>query len=136
MHRLTDNTVLADLLDPVSRALARVRHAAVGRTLIMPDFIALGVLRQLQGMPTRREQVQTVLHLDPETAARGPLARSTWSEALASPTREAVLRELVPVLVKTAQPVLPDHLAGIPGVGDRPVRAIDCLLYTSDAADE
>ena len=33
MHRLTDNTVLADLLDPVSRALARVRQAAVGRTL-------------------------------------------------------------------------------------------------------
>ncbi len=49
MHRLTDNTVLADLLDPVSRALARVRQAAVGRTLTMPDFIALGVLRQRQG---------------------------------------------------------------------------------------
>ena len=61
MHRLTDNTVLADLLDPVSRALARVRQAAVGRTLTMPDFIALGVLRQLQGMPTLREQVQTCL---------------------------------------------------------------------------
>ncbi len=35
------------------------------------------------------------------------------------------MREWVPVLVKTAQPVLPDRLAGIPGVGDRPVRAID-----------
>ncbi len=133
MHRLTDHTVLSDLLDPVSRALARVRHAAVGRTLTMPDFIALGVLRQLQGMPTLREQVQTLLHLDPETAARGPLARSTWSDALASPTREAVLRELVPVLVKTAQPVLPDRLAGIPGVGDRPVRAIDGTYQAESA---
>ena len=125
MHRLTDHTVLSDLLDPVSRAVARVRQAAVGRTLTMPDFIALGVLRHLQGMTTRREQVQTVLHLDPDAAARGPLVRSTWSEALASPTRAAVLRELVPVLVKAAQPVLPDRLAGMPGVGDRPVRAID-----------
>ncbi len=79
MHRLTDNTVLSDLLDPVSRALARVRQAAVGRTLTMPDFIALGVLRHLQGKSTLREQVQTWLHLDPEVAARGPLARSTWS---------------------------------------------------------
>ncbi len=52
MHRLTDHTVLADLLDPVSRALARVRQATVGRTLTMPDFIALGVLRHLQGMAT------------------------------------------------------------------------------------
>ncbi|MFZ1538203.1 MAG: hypothetical protein WAT23_12560, partial [Chromatiaceae bacterium] len=78
-RRLTNNTDLADLLDPVSRALTRVRHATVGRTLTMPDFIALGVLRQLQGMPTLREQVQTLLHLDPEAEARGPLARSTWS---------------------------------------------------------
>jgi hypothetical protein len=133
MHRLTDNTVLADLLDPVSRALARVRQAAVGRTLTMPDFIALGVLRQLQGMPTRREQVQTLLHLDPETAARGPLARSTWSDALASPSREAVLRDLVPTLVQAAQAVLPDRLAGIPGVGDRPVRAIDGTYQAESA---
>ena len=123
MHRLTDNTVLADLLDPVSRALARVRHAAVGRTLTMADFIALGVLRQLQGTPTLREQVQTLLHLDPETAARGPLARSTWSDALAAPTREAVLRDLVPDLVKAANAVLPDRLAGLPGLDDRPLRA-------------
>lgn len=49
MHRLTDNTVLADLLDPVSRALARVRQAAVGRTLTMPDFIALGCSGNCRG---------------------------------------------------------------------------------------
>ena len=133
MHRLTDNTVLADLLDPVSRALARVRHATVGRTLTMPDFIALGVLRQLQGMPTLREQVQTLLHLDPETAARGPLARSTWSDALASPARQAALAGVVPVLVKEAQQVLPDRLAAIPGLADRPVRAIDGTYQAESA---
>ncbi len=81
MHRLTDHTVLADLLHPVTRAIARVRHAAAGRSLTMADFIALGVLQQVQGMQTLREQVHTLLHLDPETAAPGLLARSTWSDA-------------------------------------------------------
>ncbi|MFZ1574735.1 MAG: hypothetical protein WAT36_05780 [Chromatiaceae bacterium] len=125
MHRLTDHTVLSDLLDPVSRALARVRQAAVGRTLTMPDFIALGVLRHRQGMSTLREQVQTLRHLDPVVAARGPLARSTWSDALAAPSRQAVLAAVVPALVQEARQVLPDRLAGIPDLGGRPVRAID-----------
>ena len=124
MPRLTDHTVLSDLLDPVSRAVARVRQAAVGRTLTMPDFIALGVLRHLQGMSTRREQVQTWLHLDPVVAARGPLARSTWSDALATPSRQAVLAAVVPALVQEARQVLPDRLAGIPDLGGRPVRAL------------
>ncbi len=133
MHRLTHHTVLSDLLDPVSRALTRMRQAAVGRTLTMPDFIALGVLRQLQGIPTLREQVQTLLHLDPETATRGPLARSTWSDALASPSRQAALAGVVPALVKEAQQVLPDRLVGIPGLGDRPVRAIDGTYQAESA---
>ena len=133
MHRLTDNTVLADLLDPVSRALARVRQGTVGRTLTMPDFIALGVLRQLQGIPTLREQVQILLHLDPETAVRGPLARSTWSDALASPSRQAALAGVVPALVKEARAVLPDRLVDIPGLGDRPVRAIDGTYQAESA---
>ena len=51
MQRLTDKTVLAELLAPVERALSRVRQGLrVGRVLDMPDFIALGVLRHLQGM--------------------------------------------------------------------------------------
>ncbi len=91
----------------------------------MPDFIAMRVPGQLQGMPTRREQVQTLLHLDPEAPARGPLARSTWSDALASPSRDAVLREICAALVQKTLAVLPDRLAGIPGLGERPVRASD-----------
>lgn len=52
MHRLTDHPVLADRRHPVTRALARGRQAAVGRTLTLPDCIALGVRRHLQGMST------------------------------------------------------------------------------------
>jgi hypothetical protein len=72
MYRLTHDTVLADLLAPVSRALARVRQAAVGRTLTLPDFIALGVLRQLQGIPTLREQVQSCRIWTPRPPRGGP----------------------------------------------------------------
>ena len=91
MHRLTDQTVFAELLSPVERVLARVRSAhGLGRTLSMSDFIALGVLRHLQGMGTLREQVQTLLHLDPAPGARAPLARSTWSDALCSAARLGV----------------------------------------------
>jgi Transposase DDE domain len=126
MHRLTDKTVFAELLSPVERVLARVRRAqGLGRTLSMSDFIALGVLRHLQGMGSLREQVQALLHLDPVLAAQPPLARSTWSDALGSPTRLAVLQELLAMLRGEAAAVLPDRLADIPGLGTRPVRAID-----------
>ena len=126
MHRLTDQTVFAELLSPVERVLARVRSAqGLGRTLSMSDFIALGVLRHLQGMGTLREQVQTLLHLDPAPGARAPLARSTWSDALCSAARLGVLEETLPALVADAAALLPDRLADIPGLGTRPVRAID-----------
>jgi hypothetical protein len=126
MHRLTDKTVFAELLAPVERALSRVRQGlSVGRVLDMPDFIALGVLRHLQGMQVLREQVQALLHLDPSEATHAPLARSTWSDALAAPTRLAVLSAAIPGLVGDARAVLPDRLSGIPGLGQRPVRAID-----------
>ena len=126
MHRLTDKTVFAELLSPVERVLARVRSAqGLGRTLSMGDFIALGVLRHLQGMGRLREQVQALLHLDPAPGAGAPLARSTWSDALGSQARLAVLKETLPVLVADAAAVLPDRLADIPGLGTRPVRAID-----------
>ena len=126
MHRLTEKTVFAELLSPAERVLARVRSAqGLGRTLSMSDFIALGVLRHLQGMGSLREQVQALLHLDQELAAQPPLARSTWSDALGSPPRLAVLEGLLPMLVGAAAAVLPDRLAEIPGLGTRPVRAID-----------
>jgi hypothetical protein len=91
----------------------------------MSDFIALGLLRHLQGMGTLREQVQALLHLDPAPGARAPLARSTWSDALCSAARLDVLEETLPALVADAAAVLPDRLADIPGLGTRSVRAID-----------
>jgi len=83
MHPLTDKTVFAELLSPVERVLARLRSAqGLGRPLSMGDFIALGVLRHLQGMGSLREQVQALQHLDPTPGAGAPVARSTWSDAL------------------------------------------------------
>lgn len=66
-----------------------------------------------------------MLHLDPLVAAQAPLARSTCSDALGAPTRLLVLQEMLPMLVGEAAAVLPDRLAEIPGLGTRPVRAID-----------
>ena len=134
MHRLTDRTVFADLLAPVERALSRVRLGhSVGRVLDMPDFIALGVLRHLQGMQALREQVQALHHLAPGAAEYVPLARSTWSDALAAPARSAVLSATIPALVAEARAVLPDRLSAIPGLGTRPVRAIDGTYQTESA---
>ncbi len=57
MDSLTNNTVLGELLQPVSDALAQVRGSdAFARVLNMGNFIALGVLRHLQGMHTLRGQ--------------------------------------------------------------------------------
>jgi hypothetical protein len=72
-----------------------------------------------------REHGQALFHLGPALASQLPLARSTWSDQHGSPVRLAVLQEMLPTLVGEAPAVLPDRLAGIPGLGTRPVRAID-----------
>ena len=126
MKKLTDHTVFADLMKPMERALNRIRLGhADGPVLPMRDFVALGALRHLKGLQTLREQIQALLHLDPSAPDRPPLARSTWSDALSAKSRRTVMRALVPKLVSEAQIVLPDRLAHVPGLGQRPVRAID-----------
>ncbi|WPL13531.1 transposase [Thiorhodovibrio litoralis] len=130
MNGLLNDTVFADLVAPVQHALAFVRRAAsVGRVLSMERFIALGVWRQLQGMGVLREQVQALDHLRDQLAPQAesvvPLARSTWSDALASTERRAVLQAMIPVLMREVGAVLPDRLAGVPGLDGRPVRAMD-----------
>lgn len=126
MDSLTNQTVLGELLAPMTDALARVRGSdALSRVLSMADFIALGVLRHLQGMPTLREQVQALLHLEPVEALRAPLARSTWSDALSSRRRRAVLQTALPPLLSEARTVLPDRLAGFAELAGRPVYATD-----------
>ncbi len=126
MNSLMNNTVLGELLEPLSDALARVRGSdAFKRVLSMEYFIALGVLRHLQGMHVLREQVQSLLHLDPGEALRAPLARSTWSDALSSKPRGAILAAAVSALLAEARSVLPDRLAGFAELGVRPVYATD-----------
>lgn len=126
MNKLTNNTVFADLLQPVETALSHVRlGVADGKVLSMRDFIALGVRRHVMGIATLREQIQSLMHLDPSWPDKPPLARSTWSDALKSKHRKTVLLSLVPELVTEAERVLPDRLKNIPGLRQRPVRAID-----------
>jgi len=126
MDSLTNNTVLGELLEPVSDALARVRGSdAFNRVLDMEKFISLGVLRHLQGMHTLREQVQSLLHLEPGMAQRAPLPRSTWSDALGSVSRGAILKAALPPLLAEARSLLPDRLAGFAELGGRAVYATD-----------
>jgi hypothetical protein len=126
MDRLTSQTVLGELLAPITEALARIRNADGNASVLsMADFIALGVLRHLQGMRTLREQVQSLLDLSPEERLQAPLARSSWSDALSSARRRDVLEAALPRLLAEAQEVLPDRLAGLPELGVRPVHAMD-----------
>jgi hypothetical protein len=134
MDSLMNQTVLGELLAPVARALAQIRGTdTVSRVLSMADFIGLGVLRHLQGMRTLREQVQSLLHWEPGTALRAPLARSTWSDALSSRHRRAVLQAAMAPLLGEARAVLPDRLAQFPALQGRPVYAMDGT-YQSESA--
>jgi hypothetical protein len=122
MKSLTTDTVWGELVRPAMRALERVRYPAQRfRVLSMADFLTLGILRHVPRWPALREPVQAVLHLAAEDVEKPPLARSTWSDALASPERRAVLAAAWPALVAHAQAVLPDRLREIPGLGRRPV---------------
>jgi len=126
MKTLTTDTVWGELLAPAMRTLETVRIPATRfRVLSMADFLTLGILRHVQRWPALREQVQAVLHLAADDVEKPPLARSTWSDALASPERRAVLEAAWPALVAHAQTVLPDRLREIPGLGTRPVYAVD-----------
>jgi hypothetical protein len=126
MKTLTTDPVWGELLRPALRALETVRYPAQRfRVLSMADFLTLGVLRHVQRWPALREQVQAVLHLADDEVKRPPLARSTGSDALASPERRAVLDAAWPAFLAHAQTVLPDRLRAIPGLGDRPVYAAD-----------
>jgi Transposase DDE domain len=126
MNHLTNNTVLGELLAPVSGVLLGIRNAdGNAQVLSMLNFIALGVLRHLRGMGTLREQVQSLLHLNPTEGMGAPLARSTWSDALTSRRRRGVLEAITEPLLAEARAVLPDRLAGFSALDGRPVYATD-----------
>jgi len=132
MKNLTTDTVWGELLAPAMRALKTVRYPAASfRVLSMADFLALGVLRHVQRWPALREQVQAVLRLA-DDVQKPLLARSTWSDALASRERRAVLEAAWPQLLAHAQALLPDRLREIPGLGARPVYAADTPVSTGE----
>ena len=122
---LMNNTVLNEWFLPMQKALDKVRYSRKQFSVLSADFfILLGCLRQLQGTKILREHIQSLFDLD-EKAETVPLARSTWSDALASASRHKILREAVHVLVASARTELPDRFAGIDELGTRSIFAID-----------
>jgi hypothetical protein len=104
----------------MQKALDKVRYSRKRfSTLTAEFFILLGCLRQLQGTKIMRDQIQSLFDTD-EYADKVPLARSTWSDALANPHRTEILRESVQVLVAEARNELPDRFATIKELGARP----------------
>jgi len=106
-QRLTDRTVFAELLAPVQRALPFVRKGdSLGSVLCLKDFIALGVLRYLQGMTTLREQVKRQrANLD----APDGTDRPDWAAPVfryTSKVSRQVLRFLKHCFLKPASPAL------------------------------
>ena len=71
-----------------------------------------------------RDQIQSLFDMDVYTD-KVPLARSTWSDALANPHRTEILRAAAQVLVAEARNELPDRFANIKELGTRPIYAID-----------
>ena len=74
---LLDQTLLKEWFAPMQQALEKVRYSRSRFPTLKADtFILLGCLRQLLGMKTLREQVQSLFDLD-EFSDKPPLARST-----------------------------------------------------------
>lgn len=133
MQQITRGTVLGDWYAPMVDALTKVRYSDKPfTTMPMSAFVLCGCLRQLQSTTSLREQVQQLFHLN-TTAEKMPLARSTYSDALASRFRREILRDGVDQLVSHAQDVLPDRLSGLEGIGNRAVMAIDTTYQTESA---
>ena len=94
---LLKETVLNDWFKPLADALEKVRYAdRVFSSLPMLSFILLGCLRQLSSIPTLREQIQTLFHLDTNTN-KMPVARATYSDALASSGRSDIYARHFPI---------------------------------------
>ena len=129
----TTGTVLEEWFSPMTKILERCRFSdAPFKALPMAPFILSGCLRQILASSSLREYVQTLFHLD-SSQTLPPLARSTWSDALASAGRKNILRPAVLQLVALARSTLPDLLAHVEGIGSREVIATDAT-YQSESA--
>ena len=122
---LMDNTVLGEWFLPMQKALDKVRFSRQKYSVLSAEFfILLGCLRQFQGTKILREQIQSLFDID-DTAEKAPLARSTWSDALANSSRSKILKQAVQVLVTSARNELPDRFSGKEELGMRSIFAID-----------
>lgn len=131
INRLTQDTVLEQWFHPMQVSLSKVRYSVnVFRELSMSSFLLLGGLRQLQSHSSLREQVQSLMHL--ECASKPPLARSTWSDALASKKRQQITQQAFLQLVSHARDNLPERFNDMPNLGSRPIIAIDAS-YQSES---
>lgn len=122
---LLNDTVLEEWFSPMQKTLDKVRYSRKRfSTLTAEFFILLGCLRQLQGKKIMRDQIQSLFDTD-EDSDKVPLARSTWSDAMANPQRTEILRGAAQILVAEARNQLPDRFADIKALGIRPLYAID-----------
>jgi hypothetical protein len=122
---LTHQTVLGEWFEPMTSILAELKFSdTIYTALPMKSFVLFGVLRQILAINTLREQVQNLFNFAIESE-KTPLARSTWADALASPTRCAITRELVDLLVFKARETLPDKFSQVDGLSERPIIAFD-----------
>lgn len=129
----TSGTVLEEWFSPMAKVLDKCRFSdAPFKALPIMPFILSGCLRQILASHSLREYVQTLFHLDTERT-QTPVARSTWSDALASGKRRDVLREAVALLVELARTTLPDRLSHVEGIGSREVIATDATYQTESA---
>jgi hypothetical protein len=129
---LTQETVLEQWFSPLQKALEKVRYPEkVFGTLSMPAFLLLGCLRQLQSHKSLREQIQSLAHLS--HAHQLPLARSTWSDALASKKRRHIVRDSFSHLVNHARTTLPERFLDMPNLGKRSLIAIDASYQAESA---
>jgi len=132
-NTLIQDSVLGEWFQPMMASLDKVRFSEKKfSALPMNAFILFGCLRQIQSTPTLRGQIQDLFHLNPQRGTL-PLARSTWSDALASPTRCNILSAALPHLTTYAQHSLPDRLAHVEGLGERPVIATDASYLRESA---
>lgn len=132
-HQLLTETVLAEWFAPMQKALDRVRYSRQRHSTLSVDFfILLGCLRQLQGTEVLRELIQSLFDLD-TLAERVPLARSTWSDALANRGRCDILRAATQQLVLVARNVLPDRFADYTELSARPLYALDATYQTESS---
>jgi len=121
----TTGTVLEEWFSPMMRSVEKQRFSdAQFSALPMASFILSGCLRHLLAARSLREYIQTLFHMDVNQSML-PIARSTWSDALASNSRRDILRSAMTHLVCVARETLPDRLAGIEGIGSREVIATD-----------